>query len=109
MEVSNYCKSLSTEEQAVYRQKISLINVDPYLIRTQECSSKIEDFPNIVYPDIFMYLVHTKSKFTADDMKAYKSLESYNQAACGWVRQLAIKNMGTYSLIFSKVSWVLSC
>lgn len=104
MEVSNYCKNLSLEDQEVYRKKISIINVDPYLIKTQECSSIIEHFPNICYPDIFMYFVHTKSKYTNEEMKAYKSLEAYNQAACGWVRQVAVKNMGTYCLVISKVS-----
>lgn len=103
MELSNYFNSLSIEEQEIYKQKISIINIDPYMIKFQDCSSKIEDFPKVLYPDIFMYLVYTKSKYTADEMKAYKSLEAYNQAACGWVRQMSVKRMGLYSLILSKV------
>ena len=42
-------------------------------------------FPAIRYPDIANYLVFGTNPFSAEDMKAYKSLNAYNQVLDGWV------------------------
>ena len=42
----------------------------------------------ITYPDIVNYLVFGTSPFSAEDMKAYKSLDAYNQVLEGWVIDL---------------------
>ena len=47
-------------------------------------------FPKVTYPDIVNYLVFGPSPFTMEDMRAYKSLEAYNQFVCGWVRDLGV-------------------
>lgn len=78
MNFSVYYGNLSKKEQFMYKEKCSISNMDPYTIKDQDCSSKVEDFPKVLYPDIFMYLVHTKSNYTVDEMRAYKSLEAYN-------------------------------
>lgn len=41
--------------------------------------------PSVTYPDIFNYLVLTKSAHTLDEFKAYKSLEGYNFFISGWI------------------------
>lgn len=71
MKVSSYYENLDRNHQERYISKISLLGIDPYIINLDECSMKISDFPKILYPDIVMYLVHTKSAFTMDEMKAY--------------------------------------
>ena len=45
-------------------------------------------FPNITSPDIVNYLVFRPSAITHDQLKAYKSLESYNFFMSGWVRDV---------------------
>ena len=45
----------------------------------------------VTYPDIVNYLyLCNPSPFTLDDMRAYKSLEAYNQFVCGWVKELGV-------------------
>ena len=49
------------------------------------------NFPSISYPDIVNYFVFRPSPYSADDMKAYKSLEAYNQVIEGWIRDVKVK------------------
>lgn len=51
MNFSVYYDNLSKEEKFMYREKCSIINMDPETIKDQH-RSKIEDFPKVLYPDI---------------------------------------------------------
>lgn len=104
MNVSAYYTELSEIHQERYTEKISLLGIDPYVVNLEDCSTDISDFPKLLYPDIVMYLVYTKSAYTMDEMKAYKSLEAYNQAVCGWVRKICVKQFDSNILILGKVS-----
>ncbi|KAM7299602.1 uncharacterized protein ISCGN_020168 [Ixodes scapularis] len=46
-------------------------------------------WPSIRIPDIFYYLVHTKA-CDLQDVKAYRSLESFNYLQSGWVGNLSV-------------------
>ena len=83
-----YCKSfLDPPSQKRYNEKTELIgNKDPYTLSENEFSVDFENFLSISYPDIINYLVFRPSPYSADDMKAYKSLEAYNQVIEGWVK-----------------------
>ena len=72
-----------------YMEKISVIGgIDPYAIKSQKFDCNIENFPAVTYPDIVNYLIFGSSPFTANQLKAYKSLESNNQVIQGWVRDV---------------------
>ena len=74
-----------------YNEKTVLIeNKDPYTLSENEFSADLDNFPSISYPDIVNYLVFRPSPYSADDMKAYKSLEAYHQITEGWVRNLKV-------------------
>ena len=76
---------------ARYQEKLSLIGgLDPYTVARGAAICDVEAFPKITYPDIVNYLVFSPGPFTMDDMRAYKSLEAYNQFVCGWVRDLGV-------------------
>ena len=91
-----------------YFHKINLIQVDPYLdLNCSERSTNVEDFPKVLYPDIVNYLVYKKSAYTLKELKAYKSLEAYNQAACGWVRKVFTKRLNNYILVLGKVTYFI--
>lgn len=74
------------------------------MVNLEDCSTDISDFPKVLYPDIVMYLVYTKSAYTMNEMEAYKSLEAYNQVVCGWVRKICVKQFDSNILILGKVS-----
>ena len=66
-------------------------NKDPYTLSENEFSVDFDNFPSISYPDIVNYLVFRPSTYSADDMKAYKSLETYNHVIEGWVKDVKVK------------------
>ena len=66
-------------------EKISAIGgIDPYAIKSDKSDCNIENFAAVTYPDIVNYLILGSSPFTANQLKAYKSLEAYNQVIEGW-------------------------
>ncbi|GFN88039.1 hypothetical protein PoB_001454500 [Plakobranchus ocellatus] len=77
--------------KARYLEKIKTIGGrDFYKIAGDEFSFNLDELPEITYPDIFSYLVLAQSKYTADEFKAYKGLQAFNQANNGWVTNVAI-------------------
>ena len=57
------------------------LKADPYTFSHEEWSSDISYWPEVEYLDIYNYLINTRSPYTKDELKAYKSLE-------GWVDQV---------------------
>ena len=106
--LSKQCKVRYTEKLA------SLFKSDeiehPYLISNKKFSSVLEskasDLPNLAYPDIYHYLVHSVSSCTYQELKAYKSTEAYSYFVAGYisnVRCLKISNTNNY-IVKSQVS-----
>jgi hypothetical protein len=53
------------------------------------------------------YLMFAKSNYTLTDFKVYKSLEAYNQFACGWVRDVKTLKISEHTLILGMVRKLL--
>ena len=67
-------------------------------------SGNVEEFPDITYPDIVNYLISSQSPYTLDDLKSYKSLESYNYFVSGWVSEIGMQKLPSrHSLLIAKV------
>ena len=96
----------SSFERTIRCEKLKLIDgKDPYEdILSKEWSKERDVFPDITYPDIVNYLVNGKSAYTFEDLKAYKSLESYNQFVCGWVTDVSHTVINSRHLMLAKVS-----
>ena len=88
--LSKYYHGLGSQDKDRYLEKLSSVQVDPYLIMKNQWEDDVKLFPAVSYPDIVTYLLFTKSPFTAENLKAYKSLEAYNQFVSGWVRDLGV-------------------
>ena len=43
------------------------------------------DWPDVMHPDVYSYLVHTVSLYTGKEMTAYKSLDGFNFLVNGWL------------------------
>ena len=82
-----FYSTLDPPSQKRYNEKTELIeNKDPDTLSENEFSVDFDNFPSISFPGIVNYLVFRPSPYSTDDMKAYKSLEAYNQVIEGWVR-----------------------
>ncbi|GFN86915.1 hypothetical protein PoB_001342100 [Plakobranchus ocellatus] len=73
---------------------------DPYTIASEEFANNFDDLTEVTYLDIFSYLVLEHSKYTADEFKAYKGLQAFNQANNGWVTNVAIYASHIHQEIF---------
>ena len=87
----SYSECLDQPHFARYQEKLLLIDgLDPYTVSKDAVVYNVDAFPKVIYPDIVNYLVFGPSPFSMEDMRAYKSLEAYNQFVCGWVRDLGV-------------------
>ena len=50
--------------------------------------TNIENHPPVSSMDIVGYSIWKKCPFTADHLRAYRSLDTYNQVINGWVRDV---------------------
>ena len=100
--LSAYAEKLSGSTKERYKEKISQIGgLDPFLGPLGEC---VERVPPVEASDLVSYLVLQTSFVTAKEFKAHKSLESYNQFVCGWVKEVKTWIKGEKFLIIGRVS-----
>eukprot|EP00794_Sanderia_malayensis_P002736 gene2736-3161_t len=64
--------------------------VEGMLKHKDDLSSDYEAFPSIGYPDILNYLLFAPSPVTKQELKNYRSLESYNHFVCEWVKEVCV-------------------
>ena len=70
---SLYFQILNGDSKPQFVEKLKIINSnDPYTL-PKELSSKLEDFPG------YGYLVYECTAYTSENLKSYKSLQSYTQ------------------------------
>ncbi|KAJ8910557.1 hypothetical protein NQ315_008942 [Exocentrus adspersus] len=87
-----------------YKMKTKLINdVDPYTLKDGELSLIVDDLPKIEFVDIMAYLVFTHSFYTKEQIKAYKSLQSYKYFESGFVIKLCTKIINDFVVLLGKV------
>ena len=82
-----YRDSLSAENRQMHDEKLKFTTgIDPYAVRDNFYSQSMDEWPEIEFPDIMNYLLFSTSMFTKEQLKAYKSLQSYQYFVAGWVR-----------------------
>ena len=106
--MSEFTFNLDPPSLQRYKEKlIAIESIDPYLLE-EDFSTCVDDLPDITYPDIVNYLVFHPSPYSAEDMKAYKSLEAYNQVLEGWVCEIGVYKISELKVIRGKVRKVKS-
>lgn len=84
-----YRDSLDPAARAKYVEKIAVIDgKDPYDFSKWDWSLKIKDLPELFYPHVYEYLVDKQKSHTHEDMRSYKSSDSYKFFKNGWVKDL---------------------
>lgn len=106
--MSKYAVSLPPEAKERYKEKISLIgNIDPFVIsenaKSADSVATVSALPPVDGSDLVSYLVLQTSFVTVKQFKAHKSLEAYNQFACGWVKDVKAWNVSGKCVVTGKV------
>ena len=101
-----YVDTLDGLSRQRYLDKLRMIDdVDSYTLPSGSWSKDEASFPAVSYPDSIKYLIFGKSFYTMDDMKAWKSLEAYNQLTSGWICDLSVFVKNGYHVVSAKVSY----
>uniref|UniRef100_A0A1X7U9T3 Uncharacterized protein n=1 Tax=Amphimedon queenslandica TaxID=400682 RepID=A0A1X7U9T3_AMPQE len=87
---SGYYSTLSGQDKKRYATKVELfarkkfcMSIDPYEIK--EWIDDIELWPEVEFGDIYTYLINSKSIYTKETLKSYKSLKAYNYYTRQWL------------------------
>lgn len=88
-----------------YQDKLKLIDgIDPYETDKSEWLDDVDLWPSISHIHVGMYLLHTPSPYTGEDLLNYKSLDCYRNFLSGWVREVMVKVVGNKRIVAAKVS-----
>ena len=92
---------LSDEAKKHYREKISIIGgADPFL---SDVGLLADNFPPVESIDTISYLVLWASFVTAEQLKARKGLEAYNQFVSGWVKDVTNRKVAGKCVVTGQV------
>ena len=61
-------------------------------------------WPELLFGDVYTYLINTKGLFTKQKLKAYKSLEAYNYFYNGYVQTVLFHLSGDLGIMKAKAS-----
>ena len=59
--------------------------------------------PKVTYKDIVYYFIVNPSPFTAEELRAYKGLDAYNQFVNGWVSDVLSLKINDVIVVKAKV------
>ena len=91
-----------------YKEKLQFLDgQDPYEISCKEWKDDVDLWPAVTYIDVGMYLLFSPSPYTREELRNYKSMESYQRFIAGWVRDILVKDIGEKRLVIAKVSSVV--
>ena len=103
--MNSYFESLDPPSPKRYMEGISVLGgTYPYVIKSERSDCNIENLPAVTYPDIVNYLIFGSNPFTANQLKSYKCLETYNQVIEGWVRDVKVHLYENKRLVIGKVA-----
>ena len=78
--LSDVVQNLDSVEKERYFKKLDIVGTnDPYTLpislfkSIQNCSK--DELPDLLYPDIYNYLINCPSPYTGESLKNYKNLE----------------------------------
>ena len=99
-----YVDTLDEVSRRRYLCKLELIGgIFPYQVQKKDWKNDTSWLPDVSYPDIMNYLVNSRSAYTLAQLKAYNSMEGYNQFVCGWVKDVQHLHASNRVLVTAKV------
>lgn len=109
---SCYVNSLAPEIAIRYQEKLQLFcdNIDPYSIDQSECSTDVEDMPNITGHQIRSYLMLSKCPYSGRAMgdKSETLMADYtNPQRSGYVSKICVKNLDDIAIVLGEVNMIV--
>ena len=99
--------SLSGDVKTRYLHKIGLVGgTDPYEISKKDWSHDKSRWPELDYFDMVNYQVYSLSHYIIDEMRSYKSLDSYNYFVHGWVHDVSDVIINKLHVMTARVSYL---
>ena len=86
-----HLEHLCERDKQRYKDKITVNGIllrDPFQITEKEWINDPSLRPPVQFGDIWNYLVNTPGQYTAESLRAYKSLDGYNFFVSGHVRDV---------------------
>ncbi|KAI8484492.1 hypothetical protein Bbelb_377630 [Branchiostoma belcheri] len=99
--LSQYAASLENHVKKRYVEKISVIDIDPVTVPSDQFDTQC--LPPVEQSDLFSFLVLETSHYTNDQFKNYKSLEAYNHVVSGFVAAVKGKIIAGKYVVVAKV------
>ncbi|KAL5474013.1 hypothetical protein EMCRGX_G028584 [Ephydatia muelleri] len=87
-EQSDAFKQLDAVGKSRYNEKLGMLGIttDPYMTPKDAWDYNLSRWPDVSFPDICVYFIHTPSPYTKDELKAYKSTEAWAYFTAGYVK-----------------------
>lgn len=102
--LSNYAKQLRDEQKKDYVAKLAILGgTDPYEVDIKTFTLSLDSVPKVASEAITDFLIFRVSPHTQREIRAYKSLDSFAQFACGWIEQIKAKEINNYICVIGKV------
>lgn len=106
-----YQDFLNVEDRKKYNEKLKItLGIDPYNVNSKFFSDLMDLWPEVEFPDIVTYLLFSKSPYTKEQLKAYKSLEAYQYFVDGFVSCIFVgKVSSNIKVLIAKTLKCKSC
>ena len=91
-EMCEYFQSLDYLAQRRYTEKLTICDEvlpDLYSIGEDLWTDDMSQWPDLMYGDVYSYLIKTKGPYTKEKLKAHKSLDAFNYFCSGHMSTLS--------------------
>ncbi|XP_077868344.1 uncharacterized protein LOC100366870 [Saccoglossus kowalevskii] len=97
-----YEDRLPDDARVRYRSKIAVVGLEmcPNKIPANKWANNPKAWPNILYPDVYHYLIKFPRVYSSAAMENFKSLEAYKFFVSGWVQTIYHLQTTSDNLIF---------
>ena len=99
--LSEYAKNLQPHVLLRYKEKISAVGIDPFLVNEKNFDP--DRLPPLQSIDLVSFLVLETSFYTQNQFKAFRSLEAYNYMVSGFVQSVQGDIIGGKYVVIGKV------
>ena len=90
-----------------YQDKVSLLrSLDPYETLPSMWSDDLDGWPEVTDVGVTMHLLFAPSPCSKDELKNYKSMDSYQRFVAGFVRDVLTMVRGPYVIVIGKVQMI---